>query len=74
MHYPMQQHLPQQEIQKTGLSIQVPSSSDNDTLKVATVVRLIMTELGEPVSKEDKVIVIRKMVLNLKKQKGCYSS
>jgi hypothetical protein len=36
---PVQQHLPQQEIQKTSLSVQAPSSSDNDKLKVATVVQ-----------------------------------
>jgi hypothetical protein len=43
----VQQHLPQQEIQKTGLSVQAPSSSNNNMLKVATVVQHIMTELSE---------------------------
>jgi hypothetical protein len=36
---PVQQHLPQQEIQKTGLSIQAPSLPNNDTLKEATVIQ-----------------------------------
>jgi hypothetical protein len=45
----VQQHLPQQEIQKTGLSVQAPSSSDNGTLKVATVAQRIITELSEAV-------------------------
>jgi hypothetical protein len=70
----MQQHLPQQEIQKTGLSVQVPSPSDNDTLKVVTVVRQIMTELSGNVSGKDKVMVSTKMIRNLLKQNGCYSS
>jgi hypothetical protein len=43
----MQQHLPQQEIQRTGLSVQVPSSSNNDMLEVATVMQQIITELSE---------------------------
>jgi hypothetical protein len=49
--HPAQQHLPQHEIQKTDLSVQAPSSSNNDTLKVATVVQQIMTELNEDVRK-----------------------
>jgi hypothetical protein len=36
MQHPVQQLLPQQEFQKTGLSVQFPSLSDK--LKVATVV------------------------------------
>jgi hypothetical protein len=36
MQDPVQQHLPQQEIQKTGLSVQDRNLSDNDKLKVAT--------------------------------------
>jgi hypothetical protein len=67
----VQQHLLLQEIQKMGLSVQAPSSSNNDTLKVATVVRQIMTELSAAVSKRDKIEVITKMVLNLMKQNGC---
>jgi hypothetical protein len=66
--HPVQQHLPQQEIQKTGLSIQAPSSTNSETLKFATVVHQIMTELSEMVSEEDKIMVIKKMVLNLMKQ------
>jgi hypothetical protein len=36
---PVQEHLPQQEIQKTGLSVQTPSSSSSEMIKVATVVK-----------------------------------
>jgi hypothetical protein len=49
----VQQHLPQQVIQRTGLSVQAPSSSNNVTLKVATVVRQIITELSEIMSEKD---------------------
>jgi hypothetical protein len=65
----MQQHLPQQEIQRTDLSVQAPRTSNND--KVATAVHQIMTNLSEAVSEEDKIKVIRKMVLKLMKQNGC---
>jgi hypothetical protein len=58
-----QQYLPQKEFQKTGLSVQAPSSSSNDT--VATVVHQIMTELSKAVSEEDRVMVITKLILNL---------
>jgi hypothetical protein len=67
----VQQHLSQQEIQKTGLSVQASSSSDNDTLQVATLVQQIMRELSEAVSEKDKIMVIIKMALNLMKQNGC---
>jgi hypothetical protein len=67
----VQQHLPQQEFQKAGLSVQDPSSSNNETLKGAIVVHQIMTELSEAVSEENKTMVITKMVLNLTKQNGC---
>jgi hypothetical protein len=50
------------EFQKTGLSVQAPSSSDSDA--VATVVQQIMIELSEVVSKEDRIMVITKVVLN----------
>jgi hypothetical protein len=40
---PVRQHLPQQEIQKTGLPVQAPSSSNSDMLKVATVVQQFTT-------------------------------
>jgi hypothetical protein len=46
----VQQHLPQQEFQKTGLLVQARSSSDNDELKVTIVLQRIITELSETVS------------------------
>jgi hypothetical protein len=58
VQHPVQQHLPQEELQKTGLSVQSPSSSDNDKLKVATAVRQIMRELSEAVSEEEKVMMV----------------
>jgi hypothetical protein len=67
----VQQHLPQQEIQRTGLSVQAPRSTNSDTLKIATVVQQIMTEPSEAVSEKDKIMIITKMVLNLMKQNGC---
>jgi hypothetical protein len=67
----LQQHLPQQEIQTTGLSVQAPSSYNNDTIEVATVVHYIMAELREAVSQKDKIMIITKMVLKLMKQNGC---
>jgi hypothetical protein len=60
----MQQYLPQQEIQKTGLAIPAPSSTSNEMLKVATVMEHSTTELSEVVSEEGKIMVITKMVLN----------
>jgi acyl-ACP thioesterase len=48
----VQQHLPQQEIQTTGLSVQAPISINNDTLKIATLVQQIMTKLNETVSEK----------------------
>jgi hypothetical protein len=47
--------------QKTDLSVQAPSSSNNDT--IATVVHQIMTKLIKAVSEEDRVMVITKLVL-----------
>jgi hypothetical protein len=67
----MQQHLPLQKIQKTGLSVQAPSSSNGDMLKIATIVQQIITDLSEAVSEKDKIILITKMVPNLMKQNGC---
>jgi hypothetical protein len=61
----LQQYLPQQEYEETGLSLQAPSSS------VATVVHQIMTEFNEAVSEEDRIMVITKMLLMLMKQNGC---
>jgi hypothetical protein len=60
-----QQYLPQKKYQKTGLSVQAPSSSNNDT--VATVVHQILTKLIKAVSEEDRVMVITKLVLNATK-------
>jgi hypothetical protein len=68
--HPVQQHLPQQEIQRTGLSVQAPSSSKNTILNVATVAQQIMTKLSETVSEEDKIVVITEIVLKLMKQNG----
>jgi hypothetical protein len=68
---PVQQHLPQQGIQKIGLSVQAPSPTNSDTLKVATVVQQIITEISEAVLEQDKIMVITKMVLRLVKQNGC---
>jgi hypothetical protein len=70
----VQQHLPQHENQIRGPSAQSPSSSDNDTLKVATVVRQIMTELREAVSEKDKIMVITELLFYLMKLNGCWSS
>jgi hypothetical protein len=47
----MQQHLPQQEIQKTGLSVEAPSLYYSDMLKAATVMQKIMIDLSEAVIK-----------------------
>jgi hypothetical protein len=59
----VQQHLPQQAILKTGLPVEAPSSSNNNMLKVATVVQQIITELSEAMSERDKIMVIAKMVI-----------
>jgi hypothetical protein len=64
-----QQYLPQKECQKIDLSVQAPSSSNNDS--VATVVHQIMTKLTKAVSEEDRVMVITKLILNLMQQNGC---
>jgi hypothetical protein len=71
VRHPAQQHLPQQEIQRTGPSVQAPSSTNNDTLNIATVVQQMIIELSEAVSEKEKILVITKMVLNLMKQNGC---
>jgi hypothetical protein len=59
----VQQHLPQQEIQKTGLSVQAPSSSNSAMLKVTTVEQQITTELCEAVSDKDKKWSLQKWYL-----------
>jgi hypothetical protein len=55
----VQRHVPQQEIQKTGLSLKAPSWSNN-----ATLVQEIMTKLSEAMSEKHKIVDIIKMVLN----------
>jgi hypothetical protein len=70
----MQQYLPQQEIQRRGLSVEAPSSANSDTLKIATVAQQIMTELSEAVSEKAKIMLITKMLLSLMKRNRCYSS
>jgi hypothetical protein len=67
----VQQHLPQQEIQRTGLSAEAPIQTNNGTLKAATVVQQNITELSEAVSEKDKLMVITKMIFNFMKQNGC---
>jgi hypothetical protein len=71
VQHPVQQHLPQQEIQKTGLSVQAPSSFDSDKLKVAIVVQQIKKELSEAVSEEGKVMIVTMMVLDIMQRNGC---
>jgi hypothetical protein len=66
----VQKHLPQQKNSETGVSVGAPSSTNNDTLKIATVVQQILTELSEAVSEKDKIMVITKMILNLMKKSG----
>jgi type IV secretory pathway VirB2 component (pilin) len=63
----VQQQVPQQEISEKSLSVQAPSSSNNDA--VATLVHQIMTELNGALSQEDRIIFIIKVVLNLIKKK-----
>jgi hypothetical protein len=49
---PVQQHLPQQEIQRRGLSVQVTNWTNSDVLKIGTLVQQIMTELSEAGSRK----------------------
>jgi type IV pilus biogenesis protein CpaD/CtpE len=63
------EELPQREFQKTGLSVQAPSSSSNDT--AATAVHQIMRELSKAVSEENRVMVLTTLILNLMQQNGC---
>jgi hypothetical protein len=67
VRHPVEQHPPQQEIQTTGLSVQAPSSSNKERLKVASAVHPITTVLSEAVSEKNKIIIITEMVLNKKK-------
>jgi hypothetical protein len=55
----------------TGNSVQAHISTNNDTLKIATLVQQIMTELREAVLEKDIIMIITKMVLNVMKQTGC---
>lgn len=55
---PVQQHLSQHKIRRTGLSAHAPSSTNNDTLKIANVVRQIIRTQGGYVRK-GKIIGIR---------------
>jgi hypothetical protein len=50
---------------KTDLSVQAPTSSNNDI--VANEVHQIMTKLTKALSEEDRVMVITKLVLNATK-------
>jgi hypothetical protein len=59
----VQQYLPQQRIKKTGLSVQAPSSPNNDMLNIATVVQQIMKKLSEAVPEKDKIMIITKCYL-----------
>jgi hypothetical protein len=59
----VQQHLPQQETQRTGLLVQAASSTSNDKLKIATLVQQVMIKLSEAVSEKDKIIFITKWYL-----------
>jgi hypothetical protein len=62
---------------KTGQSVKTPhvnSQTLGNMLRVATVVQQIMTEFNGAVSEEDKIVAITKIVLNLVKQNGHYSS
>jgi hypothetical protein len=56
VRHPVQQHLPQQEVTKTRLPVQAPSSSDSDELTVATVVQQITKELSEDVRRSLQII------------------
>jgi hypothetical protein len=70
----VEQHLPQEEIQKAGLSVQAPGLLNNDTFEVSTLYQHIIGELSGAMSEEGKIMVIAKMVLNLLKQTGCQIS
>jgi hypothetical protein len=57
----------------------VPATNVNspplaNMFRVVTVVQQIMTEMNGLVSEEDKIVAITKIVLNLMKQNGHYSS
>jgi hypothetical protein len=52
VRHPIQQYVPQKEIQKTGLSVQAPSLTHSDMFKVITVVQQIITEFSETASEK----------------------
>jgi hypothetical protein len=54
---PLCSSMSQQEIQIIGLTVQAPSSTNNDMLKVATLVQQ-NTVHSEAVSEKDKIMVI----------------
>jgi hypothetical protein len=56
IRHPVQQYMPQQKFQQTGLSVQAHSSSNNTTVDI--VVHRIMTELSEAVSDKDRIMDI----------------
>jgi hypothetical protein len=64
LQLPMQQYLPQREVQGVGLLVQAPDLTNSDMLKIATVVQQIMTELSEALSGKNKIMVITKIVPN----------
>jgi hypothetical protein len=71
VQHPVQQHLLQKDFQKTGVSVQAPSSSDNEKLKVAAVVRQTMRKLSGAASEDDKLMLVTMMVLDLMQRNGC---
>jgi hypothetical protein len=51
-------------------SVQAPSLTKNETLKIGTVVQQIMKELNGVVSEDKTVWPLQKMVLNFMNQNG----
>jgi hypothetical protein len=63
--------------QKTGQSVRAPTIGSqplDNMIRVVTVAQQIMTEFSGAVSEKDKIVAITKIVLNLMKQDGHYSS
>jgi hypothetical protein len=67
-------HIPAPALQQgTSQSVQAPNVNRqplDNMLRVVTVVQQIMTEFNGAVSKEDKIVAITRIVLNLMKQNG----
>jgi hypothetical protein len=65
---PLHQH----EQQATGQSVGAPNVNslplDNGMLRIVTTVQQFMTEFNGDVSKEEKIVAIKKIILNLMKQ------